>query len=624
VSLIAGYFSTGDRLATEVLEQRVAEYSILPSDNVEDYDNEVIEAEFGHIISKYRKGYAHRTPTVADGHGNVLMVAGYLFPPMPDGPDTYGRLLESCAESRGRSIEGSEGEFVCAFVDGRSGMLHIINDRFGAVPSFILTLGDRTYFSTNLAFLCFLASGKREPDVLGWLQIFRYRRTLGTRTHMRDVSRLLAASHVTLSREGIRQSQYWHLRQEVEYGLNPEVFADRAFDAFRRGTERRAKMLGSGIIALSGGLDSRLVAASTPRGSGFSAFTFVNSVDTAETPDVRAAAQVCNRLGIEHHVRPVQAQAVSVLAPTMISLTGGLVPIPHTAKAMQCIAAARDIWPCMLNGLPGDILAGGFVPSRMYLDPSRMDQCISMFRRGFKLGGSKEAALFRLFFRREILREHYHQLDKSLVETVNDFEGPTPAHVVTAWFLACALPAFGFVSPASSHPDVVEARPHLGYEYTDLLLQLPAEWLYKKNFYTFMIHRCLPALREVVCANTGKVLSGRMQHYAPGGPEYWPGYWLWRRIRTFAGQALRNRTSALLRGRPFLYSLLNRDEKLLDTTAEIVNARPSLSAILDAGRCTAFLEKFRAGRIQSGHALDDAELVGALATMCSVFEFFDM
>ena len=624
MSLIGGYFSVGEKLSTEVLERRVAGYSILPSESAEDYDNEVIETEFGHIISKHKKGYVHRAPTVADERGNLLTFSGYLFPPVPDGPDRYARLLESCVATRGKAIEESEGEFVCVFVDGRSGMLHIINDRFGARPSFTLQVGERTYFSTNLAFLCFLASGRREPDVLGWLQIFRYRRTLGTRTHMRDVKRLLPASHVTFSREGIRQEQYWRLKHQVESNLDPEAFADRLFDAFRRGTERRAAMLGGGIIALSGGLDSRLVAAATPRGSGFSGFTFVNSVVASDSIDVKVAAQICERLGLEHRVRPVAAQAVSRLAPEMVSLTGGLVPIPHTAKAMQCIAAARDISPHILTGLPGDVLAGSPIPSRIYLDPRRMDQCMRLLCRDFKRGGGMEATLFRSFFRREILGEHYHQLDGSLRESVNDFEGPTPAHVVTAWWMACGQSAFSFVSPSNSHPDVAEARPHLGYEYTDLLLRLPAEWLYKTNFYRFMIHRCLPELREVVYANTGELLTGRVQDYTRGGPEYWPGYWLWRRTRAFAGQALRNWTSAFWRRRPFLYSLLNRDEKLLTTTAEIVSSRPSLSSILDARRCAAFLDKFRAGRVQSGHALDDAELVGALATMCNVFEFFDM
>jgi hypothetical protein len=131
-------------------------------------------------------------------------------------------------------------------------------------------------------------------------------------------------------------------------------------------------------------------------------------------------------------------------------------------------------------------------------------------------------------------------------------------------------------------------------------------------------------LREVPYANTGNVLSGRLQHHTPGGREYWPAYTLWRGARAFAGQQVRNRTSRWTRRRPFIYSLLNRDEKLLSTTIEIINARRSLRAMLNVERCTAFIDGFRDGRIQGGHAFDDAELVGALATMCGVFEFFDM
>ena len=353
MSLIGGYFSVGEKLATEVLERRVAEYSILPSELAEDYDNEIIETEFGHIISKYKKGYVHRVPTVADGHGNLLIISGYLYPAAPDGPDRYARLLDLCVEGRGKAIEESEGEFVCVFVDGRSGALHMINDRFGACPSFTLQVGERTYFSSNLAFLCFLASGRREPDMLGWLQIFSYGHTLGARTHMREVKRLLPASHVTFSREGIRQEQYWRLKHQVEDGLDPEAFADRLFDAFRRGTERRAAMLGRGIIALSGGVDSRLLAGAVPKGAPFSAFTYVDSVDTTYTPEVRAAAQVGEILGLEHRIEPFPRQALSSLASEITSLAGGLVPLHHSSQIMQCVAAMKDTSPCMLAARPG-------------------------------------------------------------------------------------------------------------------------------------------------------------------------------------------------------------------------------------------------------------------------------
>jgi hypothetical protein len=49
----------------------------------------------------------------------------------------------------------------------------------------------------------------------------------------------------------------------------------------------------------------------------------------------------------------------------------------------------------------------------------------------------------------------------------------------------------------------------------------------------------------------------------------------------------------------------------------------SLSEILDVEKCTQFVRDCRDGRIQGKNAGEDAEMLGALATMCYVFESFD-
>ncbi|MGH9194991.1 MAG: hypothetical protein ACRD1T_04540, partial [Acidimicrobiia bacterium] len=197
MSVVAGYFSSkSPRLAADSLRERVSEYRILPSEVGEDFLTDVRQIRFGHLISKYKNGYRHQTPTVADLDGNILMISGYLFPPDAQDADAYERLLSHCVQTRGKILETCEGEFVSLFVEGQSGKVHIVNDRFGACPFYFLQAGHRTLFSSSLPFLNFLAEDRLESDVLGWLQIFATKRTLGSRTHLRDVRRLLPASHV--------------------------------------------------------------------------------------------------------------------------------------------------------------------------------------------------------------------------------------------------------------------------------------------------------------------------------------------------------------------------------------------------------------------------------------------
>lgn len=497
-----------------------------------------------------------------------------------------------------------------------------MNDRFGACAFFILDAGDRTLFSSNLAFLRFLAGGRLESDVLGWLQIFSWDHAVGSRTHLRAVSRLLPASHVILSPEGARQRQYWRLRHQVDEHSVPTDSATRVFDAFRRATQRRAGRLGKGIIALSGGLDSRLLAGALPEGADFSAFTFVDSMETPDTPEVRSAAEVSKILGLRHTIKPVPNTAVSPqLATDIVALTGGLVAVHHSVKTMQCISAIEDLGgDCQMGAGPGDSLAGSKIPSSEFLDPSRTADCMRAYSQKFRFGTDQATLLGRLF-RRDVLDEYYPRLAPSLMESFDTLEGPTAAHRVTAWAMAYRQFAFTFTCPTHSHPDVTEAQPHLGYDYVDMMLRLPAAWLYRKAFYKFMIFQCLPRLRKVVYANTGERLSGQL---VDGNSEDSGSRGYYHSFRTFLGRSLRANVSSRRRGNAFTYNLLRHNSQFLSDVAEIIRSRRSLSEILDVGKCIQFVNGCRAGQMQAGSYKEDAHLLGTLSTMCYVFESFDL
>ncbi|MGH2360310.1 MAG: hypothetical protein ACRDGM_07185, partial [bacterium] len=518
---------------------------------------------------------------------------------------------------RGKILETCEGEFVSLFVEGQSGKVHIVNDRFGACPFFLLDADGRTLLSSNLAFLSFLAGGRLESDVLGWLQIFTWDHAIGSRTHLRDVRRLLPASHVTLSTERTHHTQYWCPRPQVEEHSDPKLTARRVFEAFRSATERRAGRLRKGTIALSGGLDSRMVAGALPEGADFSAWTFADSVDTTDTPQVRVAVEVSRILGIRHTIKPISKGVLSPqLVRDLIALTGGLIAIHHSVKTMQGISVIRDEGEdSQMGGAPAGSLSGSYIPSPEYLDPAKTDLCIRAFVRS--KSGPREAELLGRLFRRDVLREYYPRVEPSLKETFELSEGPTAAHRVSAWSMANRNFAFHFTCPTHSHPDVTEAQPHLGYEYTDLMVQLPARWLYKRAFYEFMIVQCLPSLRDVIYGNTGKRLSGTLDVSSKDSQRGKP----YHRVRRFVGRSLRAIVpSPVRRQRTFLYDLLHNDQ-LLSDVAEIIRSRRSLGKILDVEKCTQFVADCRAGRI--GRKRDDTRLLGTLTTMCYVFEFFD-
>ena len=149
------------------------------------------------------------------------------------------------------------------------------------------------------------------------------------------MKRLLPETHLTISSDGdLKQRRYWRLEHRPDQDLNPIAYSREVFDAFQAGAALRARLLCKGVVALSGGLDSRLIAASIPKDLGYSAFTFINSAKAASTPDTKAAAHVCKILGLNHHIQQFPGQEFSKVASKVIKLTGGLRPLQHMAIVM--------------------------------------------------------------------------------------------------------------------------------------------------------------------------------------------------------------------------------------------------------------------------------------------------
>jgi hypothetical protein len=616
MSLIGGYFDKKRiKIDNAAIQKKLTLYSIIPNENHHDYENLATETRFGHIVQKYKKNYPILNPVHQDTHGNLLITLGFLY--------KFGKIMNSeklfdlCVKNSAKSLEECEGEFVSIFVEGHSGDLHIINDRFASRPFYILQEFDRIYFSSSLAFLLYLTGGAHEVDILGWLQVFSYKRTLDKRTTFQNIKRLRPSTYLTISTEGVKERQYWCLKHQPEKDLDSNTFSEHVFESFQAGASVRGSLSESGIIALSGGLDSRLVAAAVSGSSNLSAFTFVNSTDCSETEEVKVAKQVSHILELQHNIITIPESAVSVLANDITLLTDGLIRIIDPAKTMQYIyETKRRNVNYILGGGPGNYLSGDKVLTYNYLHNNKMKSCIHDFCDRRTVGKKNLRAVLALVIRDEILHEYFPYIKKSILETFENITGPSPIHRVTAWKMMFGYPSFTAISPIHNHPDVTEASCHLDYTYCELMSKLPAQWLYKRNFYEFMICNCIPSLREVVCANTGERLQSQIRSFASESSRSLP---VLSRVKKLAKKVTWSSPSSDI-SYPFHYSLMQKDKKLFSEIAEILHSITALECILDKNKCLQFLENAAAGRMQSSCYQNDATILGSLATMCYSFK----
>jgi hypothetical protein len=600
MAFVAGYVSAGAPYDNAALLERLRAFAILPSEPNGASENRVLPVDRGHVVVKYKPTYPRPPRIATDAAGNVLVTLGFMV-------DDSRDVLASCATTGGRALEECEGEFLAVFADAARGELHLVNDRFAARPCYVLRRPNGFYFSSNLAWLYALARERYRPDPVGWLEVFSYAHTNGTRTTSQGIQRLQPATHVSVTPERLAERRYWRLQHDPDPGLDPATHSSRVFEAFRAGAERRAGLVSGGVLALSGGLDSRLMAAALPKGLDFSAFTFVDAPGVRETAQTRAAAQVCAALGLRHDVERLPSR---LAAPAdVVALTGGMRPYHHMAIAMAYVnEIRRQEKRFLLGGGPGDVLAGSYIPTAAYLDPAHTAECIRDACRR-RLARSRN---WPLVFRDDVIASAGSTVADRLAESFESVGGPTAAHRLTGWGMVYRQPAFTFTSVFHTHPEVMEAVCHLDYKYSDLMLRLPATWLYKRAFYAFMIHRELPQLRHVPYANTGAPLTGQ-----PPTLEV-------------PGESMRARAARLLVaiGAPLARRIVRRviprraraarwlvlgDAALLAEVEEVLHSTASLGDVLDIRRCDEFIRNVRAGVYHGG---GHEEVLGGLTAMC--------
>jgi asparagine synthase (glutamine-hydrolysing) len=599
MSLIAGYYNVRRTPDHASFREKLNRFTILPSDKLDDYETAFIKSASGGLMIMQRPNSPCSVVRRSGREGDLLLLG-------------FNETVSSarCDEEHNvrdkiEQVKSNDGEYLCAVLEREEDVLHIVNDRFASRPLYFAERKSGILFSTNLTFLLTLVDSPA-LDPLGWLQMASYSHTIGACTTFKDIRQLDPATHLVGDRRGIRKKRYWQLQHEVENGLDADAVADSAFQAFREGG--RARMHNqSGIIALSGGLDSRLVAAVAPP-SNFLAFTFTDSASGEETSEANVAAEVAQRLGLDHHVAPMPRSHISDVAEQIVRLTGGLTPVQHPAATIHFIQQMkRSGHGFLAGGGPGDVLPGSYIPSAEYADLTRTEELVRNFAIGRKRFTRSE---LKQVFRRDVVEAWYSDLDRSVLESFEDIEGPTAAHRVTAWAMRVRQPSFTFASPIHAHPDVAEATPHLSYSYVDHLLRLPAEWLIDKRFYKYLIWQMLPELRDVRYANTGEKLSEQFQLPKSMSTTSLRRYG--KKALAFPVRYLRRMKRRLVGQQPgFHDELFHGDQMLTESIRQKLHAYDSLSEVFDIPHALTFIDRY-----QEGKRNRYTELYGTLATAC--------
>ncbi len=607
MSLVGGFFSIHGAMDWRAIQSVVREFPILLGEHGQEYQIPFHPGLRGGIFAKYKEA---QPAQVYSWQNENCVVITLGFHDM-DYPQSFSAAED--IHTLIPKIQNSEGEFVSVLMDRRDGRIAIINNRFGTRVMYIAQTPEGIFFCSNLSLLARLVPVRLEPDELGILQFFCYQHTLTPRTHLKSVERLYPGSCVLLDGEGMHQRQYWSLCHQPDESLDPAEHAHQTIEALRRGLVKKVRRVPEGFCTLSGGLDSRMVAAVARRECDYFGFTYSNNTDNPDTPDVLTARRIAAALGMRHRTGQVPRSEVSAAADQVVYLTGGLVPIHHLVKTWQSIKMLMETTRFMIGGGCGDPIAGDYVNSIYQIEPVWTQTLLRLYAAQRKL--VLRDTLCRLL-RRDMVESIYPRVDASMMDSFHRLSGPTAAHTITAWAEVQYVTGFTFSSPIHNHPDISEASPALGYEYVDHMLRLPARWLYKKTFYKYMIYHQFPELRDIEYANTGERLSGKIETYRLSGKK--------RIVRVLA-RTLPFGILERIWGRwpapgPSALGPFAGDDALFDRVSRMVSDVPALRQIFNPDACRTFIDNFRNGRRTYEALTVEDEIFGTIVSLAYWFQ----
>ncbi len=201
-------------------------------------------------------------------------------------------------------LMGADGDFVILFQEKSTGRLIVLNDALSRLPLYYHLTGNRLILSRDMTFLQpFVHGTSVDRTAIAEYLLFGY--PLGSKTLLADVLRLPPATCIRVNPQEkqirFHSIHLFDFSGKENRGKTTKENARSLARLFTEALVNRVETMKDckSVVSLSGGLDSRAVAAGLAKSRvAFSSISFLDDEGNAE-PDVRIAACVARLLNTE-------------------------------------------------------------------------------------------------------------------------------------------------------------------------------------------------------------------------------------------------------------------------------------------------------------------------------------
>lgn len=394
------------------------------------------------------------------------------------------------------------GLFNVAINDEKKKRIIIINDRYGFYPLYYTLNNGMFAFASEAKFVLKATGITPRIDKDAVSEFFTFSYLLGDKTFFEGIKLMKPASIMVFNKaeDKIETKQYWN------FSLSKRQFTtkDNLFEDFKRLMEKAIERSTRGFkrvgVFLSGGLDSRAIAAFASRSCAeVVAFSF----GPKESFEQKIAKQVAERLNIKIVLEEIPPDFIAKYAEEIVYRGDGMIRIRdcHFIALLDEVKSMVDV---VLLGTFGGELFGSKVTNELRYLKSKGEVISYIFK---KYANGIRLEDFQKVFDDDFMKNGDNLLER-FRETFDRIQFHKPEDIVEYWEYRNRQIRYIFQSFQYMNWFLETRHPFLDNDLVDFFaLRLPFSLRLNESFLQKALNYCFPSLADIPWERTGAPLD---------------------------------------------------------------------------------------------------------------------
>jgi asparagine synthase (glutamine-hydrolysing) len=387
-------------------------------------------------------------------------------------------------------VNSLNGSFVLAIYDLKRRKLIIVNDRYGFRPLYYAKSSGKLLFASEVKAILEDSVVNKELDDEAIADFFAFGEILGNKTFFKGIKVLPPASVFTYDGKDISIDEYWNFNYKPDYGISQDEMVVKLVQTFKKAVGIRMRGNLRYGVALSGGLDSRVIAAAIPNNQQHSVIAFTYGIPDCN--DIKIARLVAEKTGLNHLVMELDADELISYAEEVVYLSDGmdLISVAYLPYAFGLIRDQIDVFS-FATAL--DLLLGGSYLNQRILNAKTDEDLLKYYL--------KRRILSDIMLSRLFTPDYYRKIERlpanSMKQAFERIRAEHPANRSDYFYLRNHVRRFTILGSVIPRNKVEESIPTFDNEFMEVILKIPPELRFGHRIYRKFLTKLAPELAAI-------------------------------------------------------------------------------------------------------------------------------